>query len=269
MIAMLIIFGFYVEAISYFFVIAVHEFAHAMVAKRLGYSLNKLNIAPYGAQLTGNLEGVKWQHDILIAVAGPISNLAFAFLFIALWWIIPVTYVFSSVFVYASVFTAIFNLIPIFPLDGGRALLAAISSRYSREKSYLYLKIFGIVFAVILNVMSVIVLIFGHINPSFIVVSLFIFTSTIIPDKNSKYERLYSMTYRFKRLKRGLQVKEVMVDGDMTIPQLMRLLNPNYFSRFIIIDTSFKKIGELDEIKLENLATKSDKTLSISKILKN
>ena len=267
MIAMLILFGFWIEAVSYFFVILLHEFAHAFVAKRLGYSLNKLKLAPYGAQLTGNLDGVKWQHDVLISIAGPFVNLIFAFLFVALWWLVPATYAFSNVFVMASVFTAVFNLIPIYPLDGGRALLALISSKHSRKQAYRILKVFGIIFAVVLNVVSVIVLIFGHLNPSFIVVSLFIFTSTIIPDKNSKYERLFSMTHRFSRLKKGLQVKEIMIDDSMTILQIMRLLNPNYFSRFIIIDNSFKKIGEINELELETLATKFNKHTSMQKLL--
>ncbi|MCL2234304.1 MAG: site-2 protease family protein [Firmicutes bacterium] len=268
MFSMLIIFGFYIEAISYFFVILLHELAHAYVAKKLGYSLNKLKLAPYGAQLTGSIEGIKWQHEAMIALAGPIINIMFAFVFVALWWVFPVTYLFSNVFVTTSVFTAIFNLIPIYPLDGGRALLAILSSRLSRKKAYRILKVFGVIFAVILNVMSVIVLIFGHINPSFILVSLFIFSTTIIPDKNSKYERIYSMTYRTSRLKKGLQVKELMIDGEMTIIQIIKLLNPNHFSKFIIVDKSFKKLGEINELELESLSITADKDIGISKLLK-
>jgi len=76
------------------------------------------------------------------------------------------------------------------------------------------------------------------------------------------------MTYRTSRLKKGLQVKELMIDGEMTIIQIIKLLNPNHFSKFIIVDKSFKKLGEINELELESLSITADKDIGISKLLK-
>ncbi len=75
-----------------------------------------------------------------IALAGPVSNLAVAFIFGALVRILPVselTY-FFSVIVYINILLAVFNLVPIPPLDGSKILFAAIPSSLNDFKVFLH-----------------------------------------------------------------------------------------------------------------------------------
>ena len=123
MIAALIACGYVFDCIIYFSTIVLHELAHAEVSLRLGYSLDRFALMPYGASLKGEFEGVRAKDEILIAVAGPLFNVVVAVICTALWWLVPTSYAFTDRLVAANVFTALFNLLPIFPLDGGRALL--------------------------------------------------------------------------------------------------------------------------------------------------
>lgn len=261
MLLVLIASGYALEACSYFLAVVMHELCHAALAARLGYALNAFKLMPYGASLTGDFEGAGGVDEIKIALIGPFSNLVAAVCFIALWWVFPSTYFITEIFVFANLFTAVINLTPIFPLDGGRALLAALSMKYSRRKVYAVMRIFGYIFSGILCIMSGIV--YGKINFSFLLMAVFIFVSTIIPDKRCKYERLYSMAYRRSKIEKGLPIREVMVFSDTPVFKLIKMLKGEVYTRFVIVDTNMRKIGEVTETELERLSVGNDHNISI------
>ncbi|MDE7395229.1 MAG: site-2 protease family protein, partial [Clostridiales bacterium] len=132
-----------VALIGYTVAVVLHEMAHAEVARRRGYALTQVKIMPYGASLTGKFEGAGWKDEVRIAAAGPLMNLILAVLCVALWWLLPVTYFFTETFVIACVCTALSNLLPVFPLDGGRVFLAVMSCRVPRERAYKVVRLLG------------------------------------------------------------------------------------------------------------------------------
>ena len=64
----------------YFIVVVLHEIAHAVVAQRLGYGLNKIYLLPFGAMLDINQNFVTREDEIKVALAGPSFNFILAFL---------------------------------------------------------------------------------------------------------------------------------------------------------------------------------------------
>jgi Zn-dependent protease len=142
-----------------------HEFSHALAAYRLGDStakymgrltLNPLaHLDPFGALLI-LLVGFGWAKptpynpynvrggktgEVIIAIAGPISNLV-----LAIAAALPLRYIYAtgmdvpevvvsalSTFVMLNVILAVFNLIPIPPLDGSKLLYAAMNPQTERQ----------------------------------------------------------------------------------------------------------------------------------------
>ncbi len=238
------------ETLSYAAAVILHEFAHASVAARLGYTLDVLKIMPYGAALTGRFESARARDEFLIAIVGPLSNLVFAVVFVAVWWLVPSLFYYTEVYVTANVFTAVINLLPVFPLDGGRAALALLSVKVPREKAYRVLRIIGFVISAV-GIVSAIIF-FRALNFSYFTFLVFVLSSALFPDKSSAYRRLYGMSYRMDRIKAGLPVREIMVHVDTTLLACSGLLNPNYYSRFIVTDDKMARRGEIDETALED-----------------
>lgn len=261
MLVVLVALGYAVEAISYFVAIVMHEMCHAAYAAKLGYVLNRLRLMPYGAGLTGEFEGARSGDEIKIALVGPCSNLVVAICVVAIWWLWPATYAFTDIFAYANLFTAIINLVPIFPLDGGRALLAALSFRFNRQRAYRVMRVAGCIFSVILGIMSVVIL--RKINFSFLFMSLFIFFSTVVPDKRCKYERLYSMAYRRAKIEKGLPMREIMISGNTPVYKLFRMLKGDVYTGFVLVDERLTILGRISERELEDLSATCDHNISI------
>ena len=104
-----------------------HECAHAFAAAKLGYKLNQIVLMPFGAMIDGDLQGISLKDEIFVAVCGPLCNLVTAGFFIALWWLTPTMYAFTDTACYSSLSIALINLLPAYPLDGGRVLKCALA----------------------------------------------------------------------------------------------------------------------------------------------
>lgn len=236
--------------VSYLVAVVMHEMVHAEVARRRGYILEEMKIMPYGAALTGKFEGATPKDECVIALAGPIGNACIAVIFTAVWWLAPATYFFTEVFVIANIFTALTNLLPVFPLDGGRALLALLSVRFRRQKAYAALRILGYIAFAAFAALFVLSAIYG-INFTFALMAVFVLAGTVIPDKNSKYQRLYGMAYRSEKIKHGLVVRESMVSRLLTLRELSKMLGGNYYSRFCVVDERMRTVATIGESELE------------------
>lgn len=261
MLVVLVACGYAFEATSYFTAIVLHEMCHAALAAKLGYTLNQMRLMPYGAGLTGEFEGIRNRDEVAIALVGPLSNVAIAVCVIALWWLFPSVYTLTEIFVYANIFTAVVNLIPLFPLDGGRALLAICSMRFDRSRVYKIMRIIGGIIAVVLCAMSVIL--YRKVNFSFMFMSVFILLSTIIPDKRSKYERLYSMAYRRDKIEKGLPIRSIMVSQRISIYKMFRMLKSDVYTNFTVVDDRLSVVAHVSENDLESLCATLPHNISI------
>ncbi|HEV8593746.1 MAG TPA: site-2 protease family protein [Pyrinomonadaceae bacterium] len=121
--------------------VVAHEFGHALMARRFGVVTKDITLYPIGG--IASLEGMperSWQ-ELLVAIVGPFVNLVIA---AALWIYLTVSgqmpnlaamnadgdvvqlpFLFSLFL--ANIILAVFNLIPAFPMDGGRAFRSILS----------------------------------------------------------------------------------------------------------------------------------------------
>lgn len=111
-----------------------HECAHAFAAAKLGYKLNKIVLMPFGAVIDGDMRGITFKDEIFVAVCGPLCNLITAAFFGALWWFVPTMYAFTDTAYYSSLAIALVNLLPAYPLDGGRIFKCALARVFAKKR---------------------------------------------------------------------------------------------------------------------------------------
>jgi Zn-dependent protease len=244
--------GFFLPFLSYLIATVLHEIAHASTAKRLGYTLNEFCLMPYGCALIGEFEQAKPSDEIRIAIAGPLCNLVMSVLCVAVWWLAPQSYPFTSTFVTANISLLIVNLLPVYPLDGGRIALGCLSQKTTRIKAYSSLRIVGLVVGIAFALLFVTSCFFG-VNLSFASMSAFTLISTFFPDNKCYYQSLYRVAYRSKRVDRGLVVRNYLVKEDTLLKNLVKMLSPTYYSRFEVCDDNLSRVGVIEESALEKI----------------
>ena len=103
-------------------IILIHELGHSITSVILGIKLNRIVLFPFGGlsilEYSINLSLIK---ELLILVMGPVTQIVFTYLIYYLK--IDVSYYFYTY----SMFILIFNLIPIYPLDGGKLINVFLS----------------------------------------------------------------------------------------------------------------------------------------------
>ena len=251
----LVYFGWFEEFLIYLLVLCLHEFAHYFVAKRLGYTLNKIVFMPYGAGLGGKNQIILAKHEIAIALAGPVLNLILVLITICLWWIVPTLYAYSLDFVYSNLSLGIFNLLPVFPLDGGRVLVGFLSNKIKRVKAYKLMKITGIIFSVLFMCLFV-VSVFYKVNLTYFFVSTFLFFSCFGNDFNVYFERT-SLQNLNKKISDPVEVKSVVFNSNTPIYKLLKHINSSYYTMFYLMENNkIKKV--LTETDVVNLVEKNN-----------
>ncbi|MGE3164886.1 MAG: site-2 protease family protein [Planctomycetota bacterium] len=111
--------------VSMFACVLLHELGHSVAALALGFPVQSITLTPIGgvAALTA-MPRNPW-HELLITIAGPAVNFVLAAIFFVangLW-----ANVFFSWLVVMNLVLGIFNLLPGFPMDGGRILRALLA----------------------------------------------------------------------------------------------------------------------------------------------
>lgn len=118
------------------FLVAVqHECAHAFAAAKLGYKLNKIVLMPFGAVIDGDLKNISVKDEIFVALCGPLCNLITAGFFAAIWWFAPTMYAFTDTAYHSSLAIALVNLLPAYPLDGGRILKGILENSFAKSNA--------------------------------------------------------------------------------------------------------------------------------------
>jgi len=117
--------------------VLLHEFGHALVARRYGINTRRIILSPIGG--IAQLEGMpaRPSQELAVALAGPAVNFVLA----AGLWVFgelspqPLLYGFAESLMWANLTLAVFNLLPAFPMDGGRALRALLSLRMGDHRA--------------------------------------------------------------------------------------------------------------------------------------
>ena len=212
-------------------VVLIHELGHYVVAKKLGYKLNGFYLAPYGVAL--NYKDGKFlpYDEVKIALAGPMANLTLSFCLVGLWWLFPSVYSFTYQIAYFSLFLALFNLLPAYPLDGGRVLVSALSEKSGRKRALKISIAFNITFCVIFFVGFVITCFINY-NPTLALMVVFLLGGIMESKFESKYE---SINLFNKKIKDFSHVKSLAVGEQVTLGELMRAIDSSKLTLFYIL----------------------------------
>jgi Zn-dependent protease/CBS domain-containing protein len=119
-------------ALLLFFSILLHELSHAFVARQFGLKIHRITLFIFGGVSQMTEEPANAATEFWMAIAGPITSFILAFLFwilggqmlhLEVWAPVPAVLLYVAT---VNLVLGLFNLVPGFPLDGGRVLRSAL-----------------------------------------------------------------------------------------------------------------------------------------------
>jgi len=217
--------------LAIFFCVILHEFGHALTAKKYGIKTKDIILLPIGglARLEKLPEDPK--QELWVALAGPLVNVV---IFLILSIVISLSGIgladmeaiplrgntFLLFLASANLILAIFNMIPAFPMDGGRVLRALLSLRMSRVKATAIAGGIGQVLAITFVFIGL------FYNPILILIGIFIFLGAQAEVTHTKHNSLLqgyavsdAMMSRFQVLSYDAPLSkaiEKLLDGQAT-----------------------------------------------------
>lgn len=244
----------------------IHELGHSLKAESLGYKLNRIVLMPYGAIVSGETQDMSNIDQIKTAVAGPLVNVVTVIFFVCLWWITPQVYPYTELAVIASLSIATVNLLPAYPLDGGRILLACLSLYMEQKSAYKLVKRISIGIALCILGLFVYSL-FSTANVSLLFFSAFILVSNFNKHKDLNYVLIAGL-YNFKGIKRGKRIKRIGVSTSTTIKTLLSNFSSGELLECEVFNESLTLVKKLSPDMVVKLITSAQVNETIEQAMR-
>jgi len=161
----------------------LHELGHIIIGVILKKKIDKLEIMPFGLAVTfyTTFDDKHYNiKEILVALAGPISSLILAILFNY----IKLPYITKQEAVYANLLILLFNILPIYPLDGGRIIKCILHTKMGIIQTEDIINKISNITMIVLTVISSIT-IYYYKNIAIFLVCIFLWT-IVLQEKNDK-----------------------------------------------------------------------------------
>ena len=264
-----------VVIVALFFCVLLHEFGHSLVAQRLGLEIADITLLPIGGIARLKSLPDKPSDEVKIAVAGPLVNIILAPIFFGLALLLgadPLTVDgpfagFGSVgqalvyLGYLNVALAIFNLIPAFPMDGGRVLRGLLATRLGPVRATDISSAVGQFFALAFFFL-------GLLGGQFFLALIAVF---IFFGANGEVQMV-----RQRELMRGLAVSDVMGTKPPTqtvtpyhnLGQILDSVIHGYQEDFPVVDEDGKLVGILTRNEILSAAHSSDRYADVRELMK-
>lgn len=245
-------------ALMFFSSVLFHEISHSLIAKRYGIDVPRITLFIFGGMAQIEKDAKTPGEEFKIAVAGPLSSIVlsifFGSIYVGLTLLDPHSKLAPPFFWLSGInlTLALFNLVPGFPLDGGRVLRSAIWKLTSDvENATRFASYGGQIFAVLLILAGFVSVLFGNVGGIwFILIGWFL---------NNAAEGSYQQMLLTKSLENYI-VSQIMNRNVIAIPvsaTLDHLLEEYFFryryGRFPVVDDTFARPKLVGMITLHDI----------------
>lgn len=249
-----------------FIVTTIHELSHIMVSKAYGAKLQKVIIYPIGEMaIIGDMLLIKSIKRMVIILAGPIVNIVLGFILLNFSHNEHIKFISTANFC-----IGLFNIMPIYPLDGGRLMHTLFSDIIGVLNSNdLILKI-SKVFIIIIIMLGIIQVVLYPYNISLICIGLYL-QSNIKKEEFNLCLNFFEVIFlkgAFIDKNGGISTKMVTVSENVTINNVLKYLKSSSLCRIYIVDKQQKCLGDITESQLLNYVLDNGVQYSIKNVIK-
>lgn len=180
--------------LSLFFVL-LHEYSHCMMARAFGWKIKDITLLPLGGVAQIYFKYDKPKEEILVAIAGPLLNLALLCVFAPIAVVMALNEYMEWFFLFmvlslSNFMILTFNLLPVYPMDGGRVLRGVLSYFMGHLRATWWAVRVGQVLGICLAVLALM-------NMYFLAAAIFVFMMVIAQNELS-HAKMVTILYTMR-----------------------------------------------------------------------
>lgn len=244
-----------------FVIVFIHEIGHVSAALFFKWDIEKIELLPFGGVVEMNETSNRpIKEELIVILAGPLQHI----------WLIALSYILlptefwtindHEIFIWHNLVILLFNLLPIWPLDGGRLVYLACSYAWSYKQAYRRSVMFSFSALLFATVIAHLIYPF-HLN--LWIVLIFLFISNYLQWKQRHYSMVRFLLDRKKRDKAKLKHKTIYCHPFTSVQEVVQLFKRDYY--YTISLGKNQSVNE--EILLEKYFQKSSIHEPITNIL--
>ncbi len=253
--------------------IICHELGHIVAGAVCGAELRSLRLLPVGINAAIEDFQCSKSQKLLIYISGPLVNVVFTIIiYCVCMWRTPSGGLTVNLMLAVTInlWLAIFNLIPIPPLDGGRIVIELLADKVGLFRANRFMNRFSWFFSIMIICIGIIVLIKSRYNGSFILIGVYII---LLLRKSKKEAAILNMkNFILKRsaiIKKGIfPVREIAVLEDVKILDVVKSMDySNVFHIIKVLDRDLHVIKTITEQDVLNTLMKGVTDIKIGEII--
>lgn len=276
-----------------FSIVVLHELSHSIVAIEFGFKVKSITLYPIGGAADVEIEENP-KAELLMAFAGPLFNILCAWICLILLMFLTPNFAYYlnypkiieeiytpnefldiptifGLLIWINFMLAVFNLLPAFPMDGGRILRAFLALFMDYLKATKISSIVAKIFFAIMMVVGLLMMMEGYslTGLMFLVIAMFLYAA------GEGEVKFIEMKQKFAGMKnKDIAIQLPEVDGNLTIKDMINLnyFSPFYspFQPFFVVSLYGKVEGiiNLKDIMDKIVKNKKDVNVPIYKVMK-
>ncbi|MDR2267554.1 MAG: site-2 protease family protein [Christensenellaceae bacterium] len=222
--------------------VILHELGHACAAYSRGYYPDTITLTPLGATLSG-MSNISKDDMFSIALAGPRINISIATCVVCIWWFFPVMYGYTLPLYEINLALAVFNLLPVLPLDGAKIVLSFAGNA---QKAVRMMKTFSIILSCIFFI-GYLISLFYNASIMLLLVGCSVFISSIEQTKSESFVHVATLSSFLRVKDQPLEIKTFRVSSVTTLLRILRQIRKCHYALFYIENDCSEIIAKLNE----------------------
>lgn len=229
-------------------IVLVHELGHAVAAVFFSWRIKQITLLPFGGVAEMDEHGNRpIREEAIVTLCGPLQHVWLviaAFFLLKLTWISPEDF---QLFFNFNAMILLFNLLPIWPLDGGKLLFLIFSSVCSFLQAHRTTIILSIIFLACFAIITIIV---SPTQLNIWIVLVFLLFTLIKEWKHRRYVFMRFLLERYYGNKNGISsLRPIKVNGKETVIAVLEHFQRGY-KHPVIVEENGQEKGTLDENEL-------------------
>lgn len=257
------------EYAAAFLSISIHEFAHMALARSYGCRCDGISILPIGLSASINCGGCHDKKLIPVYLAGPAANMLIFASIKAIMMAMGADGDNLRLVCQTNLYLALFNMIPAYPLDGGRILMAALAGRMGLISA-------GRLIRRIALAASIGIVLWGALDSpasvggaSLVMIGIFMISAIKKSRTECAFMNIKQILYRrTKLLRRGIyQARELVVMKNTMLSAAINYMDHDSFHLISVLDDNFSLIGICTENDIMEAMTDENAGMTFEQLL--